>query len=100
MSGLIQGKTTAKNIAVKRFGYLLSALFLVASVVAIIAESVSFPLLFLLTMYFLSASLWLPALIRPLYNLLGKKLPLGEYGEDTDLADETHDLPRTDRKDL
>lgn len=94
MSGLIQGKTTEENIAVKRFGYLFSALFLCASVVAMVAESACFPWLFLVTMYFLSASLWLPVLIRPLYSLFGKYLPIGGLSE----TDESQKVSEKDRK--
>lgn len=96
MSGFIQGKTTSDNLAIKRFGYLLSALFLIASVVAMMAESISFPWLFLITMYLLSGSLWMPKLIRPVYQLFGKYLPLTDPNRVASQPDETHDLTSGD----
>ncbi len=98
MSGLIQGKTTAENLAIKRFGYLLSALLLIASVIAMVAESNSFPWLFLITMYLLSGSLWMPKLIQPLYQLLGKYLPLAAQADNAVQSDEAHDLSHTDEE--
>jgi len=100
MSSLIQGKTTAENLAIKRFGYLLSAMFLVASVVAMMAESISFPWLFLITMYLLSGSLWMPKLIRPVYHLFGKYLPLTDPDRDASQSNETHDLTNTDEESI
>jgi hypothetical protein len=61
-----------KSTPVKRFGYLLSAIFLVLTNIALIYEWPSIPYLTLVTMYFLTASLWFPKLINPLYKLFGK----------------------------
>jgi len=74
MSGFLQGQTTAENEVVKRFGFLISAVFLILTVLAMLIKSVTMPWLFLITMYLLTGSLWTPILIRPLYKLFGKYL--------------------------
>lgn len=72
MTPFLEGKTTKKNLPVKRFGYLISALFLIVAVIAMINQWSITPPLFLLTMYLLTGSLWIPSLVRPLYQLFGK----------------------------
>lgn len=72
MSSLIQGQTTKKNLQLKQFGYILSAIFLILTVTAMLLESRLLPWIFLFTMYVLSGSLWMPVLIKPLYYLLGR----------------------------
>ncbi len=74
MSGFLQGEITEANKPVKRFGYLISSVFLLLTVLAMLAHSVAVVWLFLITMYLLTGSLWLPLLIRPLYRLFGKYL--------------------------
>ncbi len=61
-----------KDLAVKRFGYLLSLAFMFLANVGIVNEWPSTPLWFLVTMYLLLGSLWIPGLIRPLYNWFGR----------------------------
>ncbi len=72
MSHFLEGKTTRENQPVKRFGYLFSAIFLVLANIGLISNWGSTPLLFLVTMYLLTGSLWIPGLVRPLYKLFGK----------------------------
>jgi len=72
VSPFLEGKTTKENLPVKRFGYLISALFLVTAVIGMINMWSVTPLLFLITLYLLTGSLWIPALVRPLYRLFGK----------------------------
>ncbi len=72
MSGFLQGKTTKSNLPIKQFGYLLSALFLVLAVIGMVTKWLYTPWLVLIIMYFLTGSLWIPVLIKPLYNLFGK----------------------------
>ena len=72
MSGFLEGKTTKQNMPVKQFGYVVSAILLVCSGIGMIAEWLYTPLLVLFTMYFLTGSLWIPALIKPFYSLFGK----------------------------
>ena len=72
MSGFLEGKTTKENLPLKRFGYLISAICLVFSVISLINSWSITPLLFLITMYLLTGSLWIPVLIKPIYNILGK----------------------------
>ncbi len=61
-----------KYLAVKRFGYLLSAIFLILTNIGLVAKWSLMPLFFLITMYCLTASLWFPVLIKPLYQVIGK----------------------------
>jgi len=72
MNGFLEGKTTASNLAVKQFGYLLSALFLLISVTGMVLEWLYTPWLALITMYFLTGSLWIPSLIKPFYTIIGR----------------------------
>ncbi len=59
--------------AIQRFGYIISALFMLATGVGVLLRWVYSPLVFLLTMYLLTGSLWAPQLIRPLYDRFGRK---------------------------
>jgi hypothetical protein len=53
----------------KRFGYVVSAILLIISNISLINKWSVTPLLFLITMYFLTAALWIPALIKPFYKV-------------------------------
>ena len=72
MTPFLEGKSTRENIPVKRFGYLVSAIFLVLANIGLISNWSATPILFLITMYFLTGSLWITALVRPFYKLVGK----------------------------
>ena len=69
MSGFIEGKATKENLPVKRFGYLISAIFIILSTLSMMNNWLATPWLFLVTMYFLTGSLWIPILIKPFYLL-------------------------------
>lgn len=97
MGGFIQGKTTAANMPVKRFGYVLSAIFLGFTVALMMIESPFSALLFLILMYILTGALWMPALIKPLYNLFGRKLFPAQPGEEPPAEKETYESPGDDR---
>lgn len=86
MNGFLQGKTTRSNSAVKQFGYLLSALFLLGSVTGMVLEWPYTPWLVLLTMYLLTGSLWIPSLLKPLYTAFGKHIikSVSDETEDSD----------------
>ena len=72
MTPFLEGKATRENLPVKRFGYLVSAILLVLANISLISGWGVTPILFLLTMYFLTGSLWIPILVRPFYILIGK----------------------------
>lgn len=72
MTGFIEGKTTEKNLSVKHFGYVVSAILVIVSTVSMMNNWIVTPWLFLITMYFLTGSLWIPVLIRPFYLLWSK----------------------------
>lgn len=72
MSTTQNKKPTPKHLAVRRFGYLLSAIFLILTNIGLVAGWSLMPLFFLITMYCLTASLWFPMMIKPLYELFGK----------------------------
>jgi len=59
--------------AIQRFVYVISAVFMLATGATVLMRWVYSPLLFLLTMYLLTGSLWAPQLIRPLYDRFGRK---------------------------
>ncbi len=61
-----------KILAIKRFGYVLSALLLIMSNISYVNEWSFTPLLVLITMYFLTGALWGPALVKPFYEIFGK----------------------------
>ena len=82
MSGFLQGKTTKDNLPVKRFGYLLSLILIIGTVIAMMLKWIVTPYLFLITMYFLTGALWIPALIRPFYRLFGKNIVKQDPNED------------------
>ncbi|MEJ2544917.1 MAG: hypothetical protein P8Y99_12695 [Calditrichaceae bacterium] len=69
MTGFIEGKTTKKNLPVKYFGYVISAILIVISTISMMNNWTATPWLFLITMYFLTGSLWIPVLIKPFYLL-------------------------------
>lgn len=72
MDSLLQGKVNTRNIHIKRFGYLLSAVFLIITSAGLLFKWALTPWLFLFTMYLLTGCLWIPALIKPFYWLFGK----------------------------
>jgi hypothetical protein len=72
MTGFIEGKTTKENMPIKRVGYLISALCVVISTISMLNNWIITPWLFLITMYFLTGSLWIPVLIKPFYILVMK----------------------------
>ena len=57
---------------IKRFGYVISAILIIITNISLIAQWSATPILFLITMYFLTGALWIPALIRPFYNVFIK----------------------------
>ncbi len=59
------------DLAVRRFGYLLSLIAMIIANIGIVNEWPGTPLWFLLTMYLLLGSVWIPRLIRPFYNWFG-----------------------------
>ncbi len=65
-------KQKENNLNIKRFGYIISAVLLVLSNLGIVFEWAFTPIIFIFTMYFLTASLWAPRLIRVFYNSFGK----------------------------
>ncbi len=67
MDSLIQGKETEKTKPIKRVGYILSLFFIVISNVGLVLNWWFTGWLYLLTMYFLTGSLWIPKLIYPFY---------------------------------
>ena len=72
MTGFIEGKTTEKNIPVKHFGYIVSAILIIVSTISMMNNWLATPWLFLTTMYFLTGSLWIPVLIKPIFLLVCK----------------------------
>lgn len=72
MTGFIEGKTTKENLPVKQFGYVISAILVIISTISMMNKWLATPWLFLITMYFLTGSLWIPILIKPFYVLFYK----------------------------
>ncbi|RMH62905.1 MAG: hypothetical protein D6677_08685 [Calditrichaeota bacterium] len=60
--------------AVRRFGYLLSFILIIIANIGLINEWAATPILFLITMYFLTGSMWASALIRPFYRWIGQHI--------------------------
>lgn len=71
-----------EELNIKRFGYVISALLLIFSNIALISKWPVTPFLFLLTMYFLTGSLWTPVLLKPFYILLEKVINVAGRGKD------------------
>ncbi len=77
-----------QDLPVKRFGYLLSLATMIIANVGIVKEWPSTPIWFLLTMYLLLGSMWMPNLIRPFYKWFGhyivkpEKEPVSKSPED------------------
>ena len=65
-------KQQQEILYIKRLGYVISAFFVVISNISLINNWPATPLLFLITMYFLTAALWIPGLIKPFYNIFKK----------------------------
>ena len=86
MTGFIEGKTTKENMPIKRFGYLLSAAFIIISTISMANNWIVTPWLFIITMYFLTGSLWIPVLIKPFYLLV---LKMGRKKGNTDKDNST-----------
>ncbi len=61
-----------KTISVKRFGYVVSVILLLLSNISLIIKWPATPIIFLITMYFLTGALWAPAIIKPFYRLFQK----------------------------
>jgi len=74
--------------AVQRFGYIISAVLMLLTGLGVILQWVYSPLVFLLTMYLLTGSLWAPQLIRPLYDRFGYKLVSRNLDEETKEPDD------------
>lgn len=71
-------KRKSEILSIKRFGYVISTVFLILSNISLINEWSATPIIFIITMYFLTGALWGPALIKPFYYLFSKyiiKLP-------------------------
>ncbi len=66
---IIQGKTTDENRPVKRFGYVVSLIFIVLSNVGLVLNWWITGWLYLITMFFLTGSLWVPQMLNPIYKL-------------------------------
>ena len=81
MSHFLEGTTTRQNQPVKRFGYLLSAIFLILANLSLIFKWPATPWLFIITMYLLTGSLWIPLLIKPLYIIFGKYVVKDNLGD-------------------
>jgi len=75
-----------RQIDITRFGYIVSAIFLVISNIALINEWPTIPIWFIITMYFLTGSLWAPKLIKPFYGLIGKYI-IKESKDKDDITD-------------
>jgi uncharacterized membrane protein len=67
MDSIIQGKVTEKNRAVKRFGYILSLIFIIIANIGLVLNWRFTGWLYLITMYVLTGSLWAPKLIFPFF---------------------------------
>jgi len=65
-------KQQKEILDIKRFGYVISALLLIIANISLINKWPATPILFLITMYFLTGALWLPALIKPFYLIFKK----------------------------
>lgn len=72
MTGFIEGKTTKENLPIKRIGYLISSVCIIISTISMVNNWIITPWLFLISMYFLTGSLWIPVLIKPFYLLFTK----------------------------
>jgi len=59
-------------LKIKRFGYVISAIMLIISNVALINNWQLTPIIFIITMYFLTGSLWGLVLIKPFYSFFDK----------------------------
>ena len=68
----MNAKQKEEVLNTKRFGYVISAIFVIISNISLINNWVATPILFLITMYFLTGALWVPFLIKPVYQFFGK----------------------------
>lgn len=69
MNPILQGKKTEGNRNLKNTGYILSAIGLILTNLGLYFEWQFTPIWLILTMYFLTGSLWIPALIKPFYKI-------------------------------
>ncbi len=65
-------KQEDKDLKIKHFGFLVSAFLLVISNIGLVNEWSITPFLFIVTMYFLTGSLWGIGLIRGFYYIFRK----------------------------
>jgi hypothetical protein len=83
----LEGTTTKENLPIKRFGYLISALLIIISTISMAMNWAATPWLFLITMYFLTGSLWVLILIKPFYLLFAKIFLKKDTGEFDKISD-------------
>ena len=68
----MNAKQKEEILYIKRFGYVISAIFVIISNISLINNWLITPILFLITMYFLTGALWAHLLIKPFYQFFGK----------------------------
>ena len=61
-----------EQLNIKRFGYVISAILIIISNISLINRWPLTPVFFLITMYFLTAALWIPSIIKPFYKIFEK----------------------------
>lgn len=62
------------NTAIRQFGYIISAILIILTVFSQYMQWTTTPWFYLLALYFLTGSLWIPVLIKPFYLIFGKYL--------------------------
>ena len=72
----MNAKQKEEILYTKRFGYVISAIGVIISNISLINNWPITPVLFLITMYFLTGALWAPFLIKPIYQFFGKPFSL------------------------
>jgi len=78
-----------ETLNIKRFGYVISAIFVIISNISLINKWPVTPILFLVTMYFLTGALWAPSIIKSIYVFFGR--PLSKRADD-DQNDNSKDI--------
>jgi hypothetical protein len=63
------GAGKKNKMQLKQFGYIISAIIIILTVISEYSGWTSTPWLYILCLYFLTGSLWITALIRPFYSL-------------------------------
>jgi len=76
----MNAKQKEEILYTKRFGYVISAIGVIISNISLINNWPITPVLFLITMYFLTGALWAPFLIKPIYQFFGK--PFSKRSDD------------------